>query len=416
MIPWMMWIGFTQLWTPYRDVMKIPCHALRGCWRVKLLSLPVSAITALLLVWSLSILSSQLNKSNGVYNQITLKRTFPITSTVGKLPAREPTGTSNNNCDPLGSRNSLPSVFIMVHSACINKPLRDAIRGTWGVKRRVRKHGLHLVFVLGSCEQDQAPKVGHEARLYRDIVILNVTEDYRALTMKSIATLEWTQQCATHVDYIVKCDDDAYVKVKSLSRYISSLQGAGIWGHVNRNASVMRKGLWRISKTDYARDTYPPYTSGNLYVISNGVIGSLLECYKHHIGLSSQRKDSSYRNKVVRMKHPILSNNSDMESRGAKSNHQLPYVPFEDVYVTGILSQCAGISINHNSRFPSWLSGPSRGNLQLLVTDQLLGLHGVDYARMYEIHNMVTQCDDCRNNATSLNSWFERIKKTDPFL
>ena len=272
-----------------------------------------------------------------------------------------------------------PLVVVQVHSACDNKPQRDAIRNTWGNIRYVRRQ-VFVVFVVGKCRcKDDNRRINREMLLNRDIVQLNITDEYDHLTMKSLSGLSWLLKHCPQSSYMIKCDDDSFLNVKYIMKYLSLLTSntERIHGFVYRHPRVMRTGLWAVPKEVHTKDYYPDYCSGNNYVIPSSVVSKLLTCHYQH--------------------HPT-------------------HLHIEDVHITGVLAKCANVTLHHDSRFPSWVSAPSLTNIRALVQGSLFGLHGVDYARMYPLHQMLRNCNDCAFNQSQLHYWFQMIKTTYPVI
>ena len=245
--------------------------------------------------------------------------------------------------------------------------------------RYLRRH-VFVVFIVGKCrDEDDNRRIKHEVILNRDILQLNFTDRYDYLTIKSLSGLLWFVKHCPQSPYMMKCDDDSYLNVKYIIKYLTQLtpNTERIHGFVYRHPRVMRTGLWAVSKEVYTKDYYPDYCSGNNYVIPSSLASKLLTC--HYQQYTAQ-------------------------------------VNIEDVYVTGVLAKCANVTLHHDSRFPSWISTPSLTNIRALVQGSLFGLHGVDYARMYPLHVMLRNCNTCAFNQSQLQFWFQMIKRTSPVL
>ena len=283
-----------------------------------------------------------------------------------------------NNLNNVCQNNQVENLFVLitVHSACQNRPQRDAIRNTWGRSNDMPGH-IRLLFILGVCFNELTNmKIKHEATLYRDILQLDIAENYRNLSLKSVNALQWVLNKCEDVDFIFKCDDDSYINVESVLDYIrnSSKYESFIHGHVYTKPRVMRSGLWGVSSQVYAEERYPDYCSGNNYVISSGVARRIVTCHGRQGG---------------------------------------PIIHLEDVYITGLLSICAKTKLKHDARFPNWMTGPGLSTLRALVQGSLFGLHGVDYGRMYPIYKMMNICRNCGRNDWELRKWFKLIKECD---
>ena len=222
-------------------------------------------------------------------------------------------------------------------------------------------------------------RIKHEVILHRDILQLNITDRYAHLTIKSLSGLLWIAKHCPQSSYMIKCDDDSYLNMKNIIKYLVLLNSntERIHGFVYRHPRVMRTGLWAVPKEVCTKDYYPDYCSGNTYVIPSSVVPKLLTClYQQYT----------------------------------------THLHIEDVYITGVLAKCANITLHHDSRFPSWISTPSLTTIQALVQGLLFGLHGADYARMYPLHVMLRNCNKCVFNQSQLQYWFQMIKNTSPVL
>ena len=301
-------------------------------------------------------------------------------------------------------------LLILVHSAVGNRPQRDAIRNTWG-KYLHNYAGNHivLVFLIGSsADQHQVDRIQREGKSFQDLIILDIMDSYRNLSLKSVAGLQWTDQFCTGAMFVLKADDDAYVHlpilVKLLNRnemknqlsqnnsivrsalfssnksshnlnhVLPSITNHGLVGAVNTKSRVMRHGLWGLDYNIHPAEFYPDYCSGNLYLMNRTTV---------HIILAAAQS--------------TLSDDADTQAsysrhlRYAKNGPtRISLVPFEDVLVTGYLAQQVGISCHHHPGFPHWVVGASQRNINRLIRGQLLAVHNVYYENMYQVHKLVS--------------------------
>ena len=239
---------------------------------------------------------------------------------------------------------------------------RDAIRVTWGspLHRRVAEPDIRLAFMLGrdrwctgvvgsSCSE----AVRRESRLYRDVVVADFEDTYRSLSLKSLSGLVWARRHCRAASYIVKVDDDVYMRPELLPhvrQLISQSSDHVIVGSLNVNSSVQRRGLWRVDERAFPELVFPPYCSGNMYAMTSSVADRLLEVAATTVG------------------EPAPA----------------PF-PLEDVYITALLATPAGARCVHDDAFPRWDVGPSRTNVERLRNGTLLALHNVYYTQMYDL-------------------------------
>jgi len=253
---------------------------------------------------------------------------------------------------------SYPVYVVVVHSrpGQRGRMQRDAIRLTWGstLHRRVAQPDIRLVFMLGRdrdcADADSAcfPAAQRERQLYRDVVVADFVDTYRNLSLKSLSGLLWARQHCRAARYIVKADDDVYMRPELLPG-VQRLTSADsvIVGSLNVNSTVQRRGIWRVDEQVFPEHAFPAYCSGNIYAMTSSVADRLLAVAKTD-GWSS------------------------------------PF-PLEDVYITALLATSVGVKCVHDDGFPQWDVGPRRANVERLRNGTLLAVHNVHYTQMYDI-------------------------------
>ncbi|KER19606.1 hypothetical protein T265_15493 [Opisthorchis viverrini] len=178
-------------------------------------------------------------------------------------------------------------LLIVVHSHPANHHRRDLVRSTWGSLRRVGPEKIGVLFFLGSSEKTQKA-VKEEAETYRDIVQRNFTEDYHNMTHKHLTIMEWLSMghCAS-LQYIVKVDDDTFVDIFHLVRFLRSDQlktSPGFYCSATKGAKPTRpkKGVpetkWVITKEEFDKDVFPVYCEGLGYIVEARVAPFLYLC------------------------------------------------------------------------------------------------------------------------------------------
>jgi len=261
---------------------------------------------------------------------------------------------------------SFPEFVVVVHSrpGQRGRMQRDAIRATWGspLHRRVMTPDIRLAFVLGrerKCGRDGVASsscseaVRRESRLYQDVVVADFVDAYRSLSLKSLSALLWARRHCSAARYVVKVDDDVYLRPDLLPRVrqlTSNASDSLIVGSINVNSTVQRRGLWRVDVRAFPSPTFPPYCSGNVYAMTASVADRLLAVAAENEGGSAAA----------------------------------PF-PLEDVHVTALLATPAGARCVHDDVFPRWDVGPTRANVDRLRNGNLLAVHNVHYTQMYDI-------------------------------
>ena len=170
------------------------------------------------------------------------------------------------------------------------------------------------IFLFGLSASTKAQlQLQKESRDYGDIVISNFQDSYRNLTLKSISMLHWVSTYCHLAKYLVKVDDDMSWNMPafldSWFRWWIPYPGI-IYGNSVINANVIRrnKSKWAVTEEEYLWDTYPNYVGGPAYVISVNAVPKLID---------------------------VLD--------------QVHFISMEDVFVTGILRQKAGVYLGGNA-------------------------------------------------------------------
>ena len=228
---------------------------------------------------------------------------------------------SSNICD-----EHVPFLLILVPSLPHHMFNRQIIRETWGqfsknaslqFKNIPEPMEVKLVFILGRWVNERVRHIiTQEQKKHGDIVVGDFEDSYKNLTRKILFGLKWMTMFCGKADYILKVDVDVYVNVhkvlKTLTEHPANVTGT-IYGHLHVDGRVERQGSWAVSTVEFPMSNYPPYMSGNSYVISGTTAPKLLNISQY-----------------------------------------LPYHPIEDAFITGILPRMCEISQFHVEGFTSW--------------------------------------------------------------
>ncbi|EDO31852.1 predicted protein, partial [Nematostella vectensis] len=136
-----------------------------------------------------------------------------------------------------------------------------------------------VVFTLGKTQNKTLNElVIKEANTYNDILIGDFEDIYFNLLIKTFMSHVWAaeQRCS----YILKTDDDVYVKVPSLIAWLVRTRRRTRFygGHVYTGYIVGRvKGhKWSISKRYYEQHIFPPFCAGAFHVVSADVVALMV--------------------------------------------------------------------------------------------------------------------------------------------
>ncbi|XP_072935962.1 beta-1,3-galactosyltransferase 6 isoform X2 [Epargyreus clarus] len=228
---------------------------------------------------------------------------------------------------------------VIVLSGPNNEDKRDAIRATWaklannifvengetlfkwncnGTKSISELNIIKIYFIIGAAglTDVQLSKLTAEQKRHNDVVLIDNLEDsYKNLAQKMLLTLTWVNEKLSGYKYLVKCDDDSFVRIDlivkdleafgpdmsalEISKYVTfkhtqpnNKKHRGLyWGYFDGRARVYQSGKWQ-EQDWFLCDTYLPYALGGAYVISSGIID--------YVALNGQYY-STYRSEDVSM-------------------------------------------------------------------------------------------------------------------
>lgn len=212
-------------------------------------------------------------------------------------------------CPALGAHLRL---LILVTSAPSHAAARDAVRLTWG--HYAARRDVALAFVLGAPPPAMRPAIEAEDALYGDLVVGRSLDSYSNLTLKTLSMLEWTDTYCPRVRRLLKTDDDMFINVPRLLRFVASHENATrtIWGKVVRKSLPKRttKSKYYVSPLQFPGKVFPDFATGPAYLVTADAVRPLLEAAPDE-----------------------------------------PYLRLEDVFVTGVLGARLGLKRQHVAEF-----------------------------------------------------------------
>ena len=174
-------------------------------------------------------------------------------------------------------------VIILATSHAGNFERRAWIRETWGASKTwLTKKKWKLVFNVGTHEDPVVrAKVRTESKQFKDVLLLDIPENFYKLPHRVMAGLQWAYQ-RSEFKYILKTDDDVFIHVdRVLARLITDeWSHEHFIGRAQFNAAVMRSGKYRVSREEWPGETFPfGFCSGGGYFLSNTIIGKMIPFY-----------------------------------------------------------------------------------------------------------------------------------------
>lgn len=166
-------------------------------------------------------------------------------------------------------------LFVAVVTLAANVRKRDAIRVTWGADARLQR-----VMFVAARPRDTAMMVSlrAEALRHRDLVVVShVWEHYDNITHQ---TLEACREAASDpvATHLLKVDDDSFVRVGPLLRYLALTPTAWTFAGYMENPGGRPHRIntaadkWYVSKEEWPDDHYPPWAHGPGYTLTSDLV------------------------------------------------------------------------------------------------------------------------------------------------
>jgi Galactosyltransferase len=192
--------------------------------------------------------------------------------------------------------NNAEHLIVLVLSARENAARRSMIRQTWG-------HDHAVYFVIGgprpniTKHRSTTQETVQEQEAYHDLLDTIHPESYNSLPHKLKYAMHWVVHHCEAAQWIVKVDDDMFVRVDRLRDSFLPLLNPStptVVGHILRDIPVQRHGKW--AETDYANPIYPPWPQGSCgYVVSRAVAEYIAQQYERDLAPSSKTTKTALR-------------------------------------------------------------------------------------------------------------------------
>lgn len=181
---------------------------------------------------------------------------------------------------------------------------------------------MQVIFVVGkSNEVSIHNKLREESLMYHDMVVADFIDSYRNLSYKALTAMHWIREYCQGAKYIVKTDDDVFVNIFALDRFLNHATHAAEGqrgstenarqlkeeksGKDSKGAKALlledasrrmkrarpeiqclvwegmtvlrdKKSKWYVDPREYGNRTYPPYCSGNAFLMTWSTAHALL--------------------------------------------------------------------------------------------------------------------------------------------
>jgi hypothetical protein len=174
-------------------------------------------------------------------------------------------------------------LLIIIMSAPSHFNHRKAIRLTWG--HYTLRNDVAIAFLIGKNEDDVKKEMESEMHLYDDILLANFNDSYKNLTLKTMAMLEWTSSYCSKADYLLKADDDVFINVENLLKFIEKIEGDGnmkepkFYGYLAEGWPPIRyeSSKYFLPFEQFSENTFPDFLTGPAYLFSTVIVQSFFE-------------------------------------------------------------------------------------------------------------------------------------------
>lgn len=175
---------------------------------------------------------------------------------------------------PLQKLLSKNHLYIL--SSAARKDIRTSIRETW-----VSRLNTNVVFVTGYSRypDEDLSSLFEESKLFKDMFIVNVTEEKYHHTKKLIAIfqhfLSTANQESLGESVLIVTEDDVFINPWNLESYLKiENHRKGIAAKIIENAQTVRqsRNKYFVSQHEYNYSVYPPYPSGKLIIVNGNLV------------------------------------------------------------------------------------------------------------------------------------------------
>eukprot|EP00980_Cylindrotheca_fusiformis_P011751 scaffold2794_cov100-Cylindrotheca_fusiformis.AAC.9 len=196
---------------------------------------------------------------------------------------------NNINNDPTTTITTVKTV-ILVMSAPDNFIRRQAIRKTW--KQNHTNNNTDVVFIIGQ-QQEEEENVNNnnihflqqEQDLYQDLIEIPMMDHYRLLPEKVIQSYSWALDTYPNIEWLVKVDDDNYVNISKLQRYLIKYNSniPILIGKIVPKSKVARVGKWAEEMEYYPYDYYPYWPQGSCGHVISKIIATYIVTHSSNL-------------------------------------------------------------------------------------------------------------------------------------
>ncbi|CAA6667282.1 unnamed protein product [Spirodela intermedia] len=175
-------------------------------------------------------------------------------------------------------------LFIGILSAGNHFAERMAVRKSWMQSTRKSQNVVARFFVAMHARKEVNLELMKEAEFFGDIIIVPFMDSYDLVVLKTLSICEYGVHAAS-AKYIMKCDDDTFVRVDAVLREIKEVpNGQSLYvGNINYYHKPLREGKWAVTyEVLYTHILLSPYANGPGYIISSDIARFIFSGFERH--------------------------------------------------------------------------------------------------------------------------------------
>ncbi|XP_065648213.1 N-acetyllactosaminide beta-1,3-N-acetylglucosaminyltransferase 4 isoform X2 [Hydra vulgaris] len=177
--------------------------------------------------------------------------------------------------DSVEKNDAIVYTTVIIISSHVNyRNRRNMIRESWGNSNNWITNEKYLVvfFVARITDAKATIQMADESKVQKDIVFVDIIEDFYLLTKKVIIELMWAKK-NVKFKTLLKGDDDTFINIDNIINFVKSIDITdGYFGNVIYNGRVKRYGRYGMSKIEFENDYYHPYCSGGGFILTNSSV------------------------------------------------------------------------------------------------------------------------------------------------
>ena len=178
-------------------------------------------------------------------------------------------------------KGPLPADFIIVlHSGTDTRSAkrRAEARKTWQQEVKKLHFRVLTMFTLALSKNHTVnTKIRQEAETEGDMVIFDFLDDFKNLTLKTMASFEWITQNCNNTKFVLKTDEDTFVNFTNIVKYLPTISdnfGVIGSGFGFKDSIVYRDPTFKfgVPVEQYPFSRYGPYCSGRGYMMTTATL------------------------------------------------------------------------------------------------------------------------------------------------